>query len=274
MSSEPRPATPIVPERSFGRVVCGINGSPASLEAARQAGMLARPGAVVRLVAAIDPLGQLWDSPPYETLATAARVQERAEEVLQHGRVVVAAAGSHTVETEVVEDHVAAALLRRVAADPEGLLAVGAGSHDRLMGILLGATVTELLHDSPCAVLVARTPADGGAFPDALLVGVDGSEHSAAAFAAARTIAERLGAPLDAIVALGGKGVDLDGVQEILDGRRFHSDERAPVDALSSAPGELLVVGSRGLHGLAALGSVSERVAHRSDGSVLVVRPA
>jgi nucleotide-binding universal stress UspA family protein len=48
-----------------------------------------------------------------------------------------------------------------------------------------------------------------------------------------------------------------------------------PVDALVSASrdADLLVVGSRGLHGLRALGSVSERVAHQALCSVLVVRP-
>jgi nucleotide-binding universal stress UspA family protein len=49
---------------------------------------------------------------------------------------------------------------------------------------------------------------------------------------------------------------------------------RPPVDALvaASAEADLLVIGSRGLHGLASLGSVSERVAHRAHCSVLVVR--
>ena len=47
-----------------------------------------------------------------------------------------------------------------------------------------------------------------------------------------------------------------------------------PVAALlaASAESDLLVVGSRGLHGLRALGSVSERIAHRARCSVLVVR--
>jgi len=36
---------------------------------------------------------------------------------------------------------------------------------------------------------------------------------------------------------------------------------------------DLLVIGSRGLHGFRALGSVSEKVAHRAESSVLVVRP-
>ena len=49
-------------------------------------------------------------------------------------------------------------------------------------------------------------------------------------------------------------------------------DRHSPVHALSDADADLVVVGSRGLHGLRALGSVSERVAHRARASVLVVR--
>jgi nucleotide-binding universal stress UspA family protein len=49
-----------------------------------------------------------------------------------------------------------------------------------------------------------------------------------------------------------------------------------PVDVLRKAAhdtgADLLVVGNRGLHGLRALGSVSERVAHQAHSSVLVVR--
>ena len=50
-------------------------------------------------------------------------------------------------------------------------------------------------------------------------------------------------------------------------------DAAQPVPALveRSREADLVVVGSRGLHGLRALGSVSERVAHRADCSVLVV---
>ncbi len=42
--------------------------------------------------------------------------------------------------------------------------------------------------------------------------------------------------------------------------------------ALAATPADLLVVGSRGLSGVLALGSVSERVAHEAATSVLVVR--
>ncbi len=52
-------------------------------------------------------------------------------------------------------------------------------------------------------------------------------------------------------------------------------DARGAVDVLveASASADLLVVGSRGLHGLKALGSVSERVANQARCSVIVVRP-
>jgi nucleotide-binding universal stress UspA family protein len=57
-------------------------------------------------------------------------------------------------------------------------------------------------------------------------------------------------------------------------GDGFHVSPDAPtrVLAAASADTDLLVVGSRGLRGLKALGSVSERVAHRADCSVLIVR--
>ena len=47
-----------------------------------------------------------------------------------------------------------------------------------------------------------------------------------------------------------------------------------PVDELAvlSEFADLVVVGSRGLKGLTALGSVSERVAHQASSPVLVVR--
>jgi len=50
-------------------------------------------------------------------------------------------------------------------------------------------------------------------------------------------------------------------------------DIRDPVDTFSDVDTDLLVLGSRGLRGVHALGSVSERAAHRAGCSVLVIRP-
>jgi hypothetical protein len=62
-------------------------------------------------------------------------------------------------------------------------------------------------------------------------------------------------------VATGGKLVDLEPVWELTP--YFVRDPGRPVETLVglAATFDLLVVGSRGLHGVAALGSVSERVA-------------
>ncbi|MGH3044966.1 MAG: universal stress protein [Gaiellaceae bacterium] len=69
------------------------------------------------------------------------------------------------------------------------------------------------------------------------------------------------------------KDLDLAAVHAITDDAVL--EEGHPVDTLLNAAksADLLVVGSRGLHGVRALGSVSERVAHKAPCSVLVVRP-
>jgi nucleotide-binding universal stress UspA family protein len=79
------------------------------------------------------------------------------------------------------------------------------------------------------------------------------------------------GSTVRPLVAEAGKALDLDRLAGIQDLDRQPTD---PVTALidASREADLLVVGSRGLHGLKSLGSVSERVAHLASCSVLVVR--
>jgi len=148
------------------------------------------------------------------------------------------------------------------------LLAVGSHEHSRVAGILLGSVATEVLHEASRSVLLARLP--GRAF-GTLVAGVDGSSQSLAALAVARAQAEALGARVRAIAAEGGKPLDLDGLVHV---QGLEWDTRDPVTTLvaASEAADLVVVGSRGLHGLGSLGSVSERVAHRAHCSVLVVR--
>ena len=114
---------------------------------------------------------------------------------------------------------------------------------------------------------------EGVGFPSRIVVGVDGSPESVAAYAEARRLAERFDAELWPVVAHGGKPVERRLVDLIVDSRREESPDE-PVGALlaAAADADLLVVGSRGLHGLRALGSVSERVAHQAHSSVLIVR--
>jgi nucleotide-binding universal stress UspA family protein len=89
----------------------------------------------------------------------------------------------------------------------------------------------------------------------------------------AQDLAERFGSRLRVIAAVGGDPLEVDGLKSV---GLVEFDERKPVDALADASqtADLVIVGSRGLGGLRALGSVSERIAHKAACSVLVVRGA
>ena len=94
-----------------------------------------------------------------------------------------------------------------------------------------------------------------------------------AAYAVAKDLAERFETELVPVQARGGKQVEQGAVDRFVGHFREELPDE-PVTALiaASADADLLVVGSRGLHGVKALGSVSERVAHQARCSVLIVR--
>jgi nucleotide-binding universal stress UspA family protein len=178
----------------------------------------------------------------------------------------------HEVAGKLVEGDPLRALLAEVERQHATAVVVGSHGRARATGIALGSVTTHLLHDAPCPVLVARGNVTGR-WPRRIVVGLDGSEDSARACEAARELAERHGADVRAVVATRERGVDLEAALAVAPDLEEH-DSRA-VDLLSvyAGPSDLVVVGSRGLRGLRALGSVSERIAHESRSSVLVVRP-
>ena len=101
---------------------------------------------------------------------------------------------------------------------------------------------------------------------------MDGSSQSLRALAVAESVARRFDADLVPLTATSGKSIFVDPLSDLSEETAY--SPAPPVEALVELSGEvdLLVVGSRGLHGLGALGSVSERVRHRAECSVLVVR--
>jgi nucleotide-binding universal stress UspA family protein len=254
----------------FTHILVGIDGSQQSLEAARQAALLQDPDGQLTLFSAweIAPvLGGTGSHVPYYLDDDVQR--SAAENSLAAARDYIApytpATGKLARGTPIAQ------LLEEIERDQDTLVAVGSSGTGRLLGIVEGSVATTIIHRSPCSVLVAR-PAKNG-FPRRIVVGVDGSVESAAAYAAARYLAERFDAELHALVAWGGKGVNERLVTVITEGE--HDDRHeAPAEALTDAAkrADLIVVGSRGLHGLPALGSVSERVAHTAACSALVVR--
>jgi nucleotide-binding universal stress UspA family protein len=253
--------------RVFSHVLVGVDGTEAGFEACRQTVRLADPQATIEAVAVVhlaEAMHAGMDAPQ-----VADQLQREAELALEQAGQLI----GERVSPRFVNGSVTASLLREIERTGATLIVVGSHGHRRWTEIMIGGVAGELLHSAPCSVLVARPPADAESFPCSIVVGLDGSAEAEYALEAAEQLASRLQVPLRVITAAGGKTVDLEQVR-----RRWPLAEEIdarPVEALvaSSDAADLLVVGSRGLHGVKALGSVSERVAHEAARSVLVARP-
>ncbi|HET8874538.1 MAG TPA: universal stress protein [Gaiellaceae bacterium] len=248
----------------FDRVLCGIDGTPESLEAARQAERLRSAEGSLRLAAVTEV-----NTAVHAGFAMS-HVLEQLEAGAQDG-LRRAADEVKPTSTHLLAGEPAPCLLDEIERTKATLVAVGPRGHSRAAGMLLGGVAARLLHEAPCSVFLARPP-QFGEFPSSVIVGVDGSPESLAAAAVAKSIAERFGSEHLIVAATGGKRIDLAPIQAL--SPYFVTDPGRPADVLAELSNEadLLVVGSRGLHGPRALGSVSERVGHRATSSVLVVR--
>ncbi len=242
----------------------GVDGTEYGFEALRQTLVLAPPEATISAVTAVDtrPAARTgFDAAYWED------VLEREAAAARKGAAAILDDRGHCTALVVEGDAVQA--LRSACDEADAtLLALGGRLSSRFLGIMLGDTANELLHDGACSVLVARP---GGERWDIhwLVVGVDGSSSSLAALEEADEIAQRRGAAVQVVHARDGEEIEPGAWMERVD----VWDPAHPVAALvgRSRNADLLVVGSRGLRGLAALESVSERVAHRASCSVLVV---
>ena len=267
---------PATDEPVFGSILCGVNGTRGSHEAARQAAVIGGPRAHVCYLAVTYEAG---------TGATASATLRHA-----HGEAAAADARREArelgVEAEALTLHAASAtdvLLRR-AVDHD-LLVLGAGAGSRAAGIILGSTATAAVHRAPGPLLLTRRPPRDAEFPKTILVAADGTPQAGEALALVVALAGQHGARI-AIVAPEARGradrhVLAEEAAAVVAATRVEPvvlDTRGPAPAaICSAADQvgasLIALGSRGLSGARALGSVSERVAHEARCSVLVVRP-
>ena len=261
----------------FATIVCGVDDTPASTEAVRQAARLADRGSRLLLVSVVDEASAAAATAPGGGVVLPPPTVEIEDQALGEAAAAIRVEQPKLrVETRVVEGPVLPTLLGALTEEKATLAVVGRHGHSRLAGIVLGSAMTTVLHDAPCSVLVAGSERDGGGFPRSIVVGYDGSEQADAAVRVAAGVAHRTDAHLEAVCARGGKDVDVEALQarltEIAPGVGLTVEDKEPVAALVDADVDLVVVGHRGLHGMKALGSVSERVAHKANSSVLVVR--
>jgi nucleotide-binding universal stress UspA family protein len=261
---------------TFASIVCGVDGSRPSFEAARQAALLTDDDAALRYVVVS------WEQGVgASTMATLSYAH--AHDILEQARDDARELG---VDASLADEHskdVAERLIELAAG--QDLLVVGIHGHSRAGGMMVGSAASAALHRSPVPVLVARQPPEEVAFPSRILLASDGTPTSDAAAA----LTARLAARHDAHVAIVGAR---DGEAPFRPGLAEHATQimeatgtepvmldepgaphRAVAKGARDFSASLVITGSRGLAGVSALRSVSERIAHAAPCSVLVVRP-
>ncbi len=271
-------------------VVVGYDGSPAATEAlswaAREASVRRTP-LTVFLASDLAPAGE----PTVQDLAAIAR--NRGDYALARGlRYAESAADPSPVRVELTREPPAQALCER--SETARMVVLGSHGHGRLPGLLLGSVPWKVAAYGHGRVVVVRGKwkcVNAAAGP--IVVGVDGSPHSADAAAFALEEAALRGVPLVAVCAL----ADSPGV--LGEARRLreefarvmsrlepeHPDTEvirqvvagAPRSALLNAAqdAQLVVVGSLGRTGMSGmlLGSVAQALLHHSPCPVGIVHP-
>ena len=254
----------------FDRVLCGVDGTPAGDAAAAIAARIVSPTGTLELVSVAET--QLAVHAGWAAPGVLDAIEHAAQDSLEQSRSAVEP--THHAEAELLEGHPADVLLAEIKRRAASLAVVGMRAHSRAVGIALGSVATFLLHEAPCSMLVVREGVDPESWPGSIAVGVDGSPEAAAALDVAHQLARRFGAELRAIAATREPRADLDTARRLAP--ELEEVPGGAVDELAHAGehADLVVVGSRGLTGIRALGSVSERVAHEASCPVLVVRGA
>jgi nucleotide-binding universal stress UspA family protein len=259
----------------FGRIVCGTDGSRSAHLAVEQAIALSGPATALIFVC-VREAGGVGAS------RRATITAERADQVL-HEAVLAAREAGVDAAAELLPGHDPRPVLLDEASRSD-LLVVASHGVSRAGGIALGATASAAVHRASVPVLVARRPPEAP-FPERILVATDGSHDARRAVELAARIGYRHRSTvylLSVEPAAHGdpKQVAVDAVDLTAELGVEPTVIRAPghpadviLDTAAREGVSLVVLGSRGLSGLRALGSVSERVAHRARCSVLVARP-
>lgn len=275
-------------------VVVGADGSAAAVCAVRwAAARAARDGAPLRIVHACEPPAH--EKPVLEALRT------RGSQWLSEARAAVAGVTSAVrVETALLTGRTVPALLRESAG--AAVVALGNRGRNALTGLLAGSTAQAVVGRAACPVVLVRGRTEEAEGP--VVVGVDGTESSAAAvgFAFAEAAAAR--APLVALhawsesvfeLALAGDRAPIDLARyretaaealaerlaawqekypEVLVEPELVHDRPGPALRGHTGTARLVVVGRRGRGGFPGLliGSTSHHLVHHAACPVAVVR--
>jgi nucleotide-binding universal stress UspA family protein len=259
----------------FRDVLCAIDGTRTSYRSVSRACELMVPDAHLTILVCTHESGAgAWESAEVSP--------QRARRALSKAAEIAGQAG---IEAETVLDPGGPAIkrvLERAASHP--MLALGAPVVPRWAGLWIGGVALHAVHHLPSSLLIAReAPLAAG---DHIVLALDGSDDAPGLIEIAARAARRLDRGIAAVHAV---GVESRSERHHLEAQRERLAEALgappemvveaehPADLIltvaSRRESSLIIMGSRRVGGVRALGSVSERVTHRARCSVLVIRP-
>ncbi len=264
-SKEVETATP------FPSILCGVEGNPGSTEAARQAIALAAPGATLHFLAVYTSFEL---GPDYSKEALQASLEEVAQLAQEAGISASTDMGSGRYAVDVLLSE----------GEHHDLLVLGSPAGSRAAGIVIGSTASEAAHRTERALLVTREPPNPDRSAKDILLASDGSSGSWVPARTAAGVAVALDAQLEIVHVVDGTHPErrrtleaqvaeiheVTGKEPALADITGHAIDGI-IETAESKGSSLIVCGRRGLRGIKALGSVSERVVHRAGCSVLLI---
>jgi nucleotide-binding universal stress UspA family protein len=286
-SIETESVAPAIGGPIFANVLCAIDGKEGGFSGVEQAAALATGRGRLTFLAVTSFRSAGAQRGPAIGPARAAGILERAEEIAREHGV--------PYESEVDPGSPPARVILDWSARGYDMLALGAPASSwpaRLLSVGVGS---KALGGFSSALLVARPLADDRRFGDRIVVASDGLEASDALIDLASRLADACGSGSVTLVhALGRESPVKRGRLRERE-RTVQEQERAlgatrpsgttelqvkpgragpvTVSAATAADASLVVMGSRRLDGLRAMGSVSRRVVHQARCSVLLVPP-
>jgi nucleotide-binding universal stress UspA family protein len=261
----------------FVDILCAVDGSEGGFVAVEQAAALAGAAGHLTLLLVTSFGAEGAHRSPAIGSAQAKRIVDRATQIAHEAGV------SSTVEVDPANPPSQVILDWSTGRD---LLALGAPTTPRLRGMFIAGVADTALGSFTTPMLVARSTSGERRFGHRILVASDGRDGSDQLVELGQRLALARGSEMMLLHASGHESqARRERVEE--QGRRL---ERTAVDtnevriehgsphdvivaAAESVGASLVVMGSRRLDGLRAIGSVSRRVVHEPPCSVLLVPP-
>ena len=264
-------------EAVFADILCAVDGTRAGMAAVEVAAQLAGPDGRLTLLA-VTAVGGSGD------YSTAAISPGRVDRVLAGAKRIADDAGVRST-TVVDPDGPPVEVILRHASDHD-LLAIGAPATSWLGGMLIGGVTAAALSQFTTPMLVVGRTSAGPLRGGRLLVASDGEEGSGRVVELAGRLALSQDADLTLLHAVGS---EFEAPPSRIEAQAHALELTLPhpgpawvehgkaseviLNGARSRNAAMVIVGSRRLGGLRALGSVSRRVVHDAPCPVLLLPP-